>query len=81
MYKRKASDIKPIIIKELQNLSKVTRILSSLPEWNLSSFSLKYISTHCSSKSWSFFWSSSVKKSSKEKKGKKITEDSQDAKL
>lgn len=40
---------------------------SSLPVWNLSSFSWKYVSTHCSSKSWSFFWSSSVRNSSERK--------------
>lgn len=45
-------------------LSDVTLILSSLEEWNRSSFSLKYSSMHCSSKSWTFFSSSSVMKSS-----------------
>lgn len=48
------------------HLSEVTRILSSLEELNLSSFSLKYSSMHCSSKSWTFFNSSSVMKSSVE---------------
>lgn len=48
----------------MSDLSEVTLILSSLDEWNLSSFSLKYSSIHCSSKSWTFFSSSSVMKSS-----------------
>lgn len=46
------------------NLSDVTRILSSLEELKRSSFSLKYSSMHCSSKSCTFFSSSSVIKSS-----------------
>lgn len=50
----------------------MTRILSSLEELNLSSFSLKYSSMHCSSKSWTFFNSSSVMKSSVEKNWEKI---------
>lgn len=48
----------------VSDLSEVTRILSSLEEWNRSSFSLKYSSMHCSSKSCTFFSSSSVMKSS-----------------
>lgn len=54
----------------LSNLSEVTLILSSLDEWNRSSFSLKYSSMHCSSKSWTFFSSSSVMKSSEDKSDK-----------
>lgn len=50
----------------------MTRILSSLEELNLSSFSLKYSSMHCSSKSWTFFNSSSVMKSSIEKNWEKL---------
>lgn len=46
------------------HLSDVTRILSSLDELKRSSFSLKYSSMHCSSKSWTFLSSSSVMKSS-----------------
>lgn len=48
----------------LPNLSDVTRILSSLEELKRSSFSRKYSSMHCSSKSCKFFSSSSVMKSS-----------------
>lgn len=46
------------------HLSDVTRILSSLDELKRSSFSLKYSSMHCSSKSCTFLSSSSVMKSS-----------------
>lgn len=50
------------------HLSEVTRILSSLDELKWSSFSLKYSSIHCSSKSCTFLSSSSVMNSSVEKK-------------
>lgn len=46
------------------HLSDVTRILSSLDELKWSSFSRKYSSMHCSSKSCTFLSSSSVMKSS-----------------
>lgn len=52
----------------ITHLSEVTRILSSLEELNRSSFSLKYSSMHCSSKSCTFLSSSSVMKSSVEEK-------------
>lgn len=56
----------------MSDLSEVTLILSSLEEWNRSSFSLKYSSMHCSSKSWTFLSSSSVMKSSAEERVEKI---------
>lgn len=50
------------------HLSEVTRILSSLDELKWSSFSLKYSSMHCSSKSCTFLSSSSVMNNSVEEK-------------
>ncbi|TNN38749.1 hypothetical protein EYF80_051081 [Liparis tanakae] len=57
-----------VFFQPVSDLSDVTLILSSLEEWKRSSFSLKYSSMHCSSKSWTFFSSSSVMKSSADKR-------------